>query len=552
VLAHEHDIASAVHECYRWVREGWSVVAVVSAIGDTTDRLVAASEAYGHAPSPHAAAALISTGESVSASHLWLGCDRAGIDAVAVDPREIGLRVAGTACDATPVGVDARVVRGFCAQHDVVIVPGFFGIDDRGRIALLGRGGSDLTAVLVAEALGARCRLLKDVAGLYERDPARPGPFARRYASITFADADRLDGAILQRKALRHAARHDWPFEVAALHRDDATRVGAETTEFSIDDRAQRLRVALLGFGVVGRGVWHHLSAARGGFDVVGVSVRSPKRHADAIAPRLLARDALALAAERSSDVVVETIGGIDVARSAVAGALARGADVVTANKALIAGHGLELAAIARDSGARLVYSAAVGGAAPILERATQLRPSGVVRVEAVLNGTTNFMLSAQASGASFDDALAEAQALGFAESDPTADIDGSDAADKLRLVCRAAFGADPSRIKVSGLARGVEVSTGDRLVARAAWSGGDLVASVGVERLEPGHALLDAHGVWNLACFETADGARAVVRGKGAGRFPTAESIFSDLLDMRRARSAVRGKAVSLVGGAS
>lgn len=550
VLSREADIAAAVHECYRWVREGYAVVAVVSAIGDSTDRLVAQTATYGQHPSPQAAAALIATGETVSAAHLWLGCDRAGIDAVAVEPREIGLTVTGPADDAVPTGVDASRLRALCARHDVVVVPGFFGVAPNGRLALLGRGGSDLTAVLLAHALRARCRLLKDVPGLFERDPSRPGPFARRYSNITFADAERLAGEILQRKALAYAAAHAVAFEVAALHRRDATVVGAASTSFATDTRETPLRIALLGLGVVGRGVLQHLQASPRSFEVTGVSVQSPKRHADAIAPRLIARDAVALAAAPLSDVVIETIGGVEVARAAIEAALRRGADVVTANKALLARHGETLHDLAAAHGSSLIYSAAVGGAAPVLELAGRLHDRGVACVGAVLNGTTNCILGACAAGMPFADALAEAQALGYAESDPAADLEGVDAAEKLRLVCRAAFGSDPDELTVSGLDPSVAASRLDRLVARAAWRSSRLVASVGVERLPEGHALLDAEGAWNIATFETLDGASYCARGKGAGRFPTAQAVFADLLEIRRRHAEAREPARSLAGG--
>lgn len=555
VLAREDDIASAVHECYRWVREGWSVVAVVSAIGDTTDRLVATASSYGHDPSSHATAALVATGETVSSAHLWLGCDRAGLDAVAADPREIGLRVDGPATDARPVSVDESALRALLRRHSVVVVPGFFGVDGAGRVALLGRGGSDLTAVLVAHALGARCRLVKDVPGLFEHDPARPGPFARRYATITFADAERLDGVILQRKALAYAMRHAFPFEVGAAAQAEASLVGAPETRFA-DDRAQaQLRVALLGFGVVGRGVWQHLARQRHAFEVVGAAVRSPKRHSDAIAPRLLRRDAVLLAAEDSSDVVVEAIGGLTVARAAVEAALRRGADVVSANKTLLARHGVELARLAEENGARIHASAAVGGAAPILETAARLRRLGVASVEAVLNGTTNFVLGAQARGVSFDDAVAEAQALGFAESDPGADLSGADAEEKLRILCRAAFGRDPDLCTTHGLDPRATVRDCERLVARAGLVDGSLIASIAVEALPPTHPLLSAEGVWNRAVFTLDSGESVHVTGKGAGRFPTAEAVLADLFDARRARadrrSATRPHA-AFAGGAA
>lgn len=538
VLAREADVAGAVHECYRWSRRGHRVLAVVSAIGDATDRLVASASAYGHAPSPSASAALIATGELTSAAHCWLGCDRAGIDAIALDPRDIGLCVRGHAADAVPVSVDRPALERALDRHAVVIVPGFVGIDDDRRLALLGRGGSDLSAVLIAHALGARCRLVKDVPGLFERDPARPGPFARRYATVTFDDAERLDGAILQRKALRYATDRGFPFEVGSLGSEEVTTVGADQTRFAQERPAVARRVALLGFGVVGRGIWRHLESQRQRFEPIGVAIRQAKRHADVIAPRLLRTNALDLARDPAADLVIETIGGTDLAYECVAAALSRGADVITANKALLAAHGAELASLAALHGSSIRFSAAVGGAAPCLEATAALADAGIARLDGILNGTTNVMLGRMASGHRFDEALAEAQALGFAETDPSADLDGTDAAEKLTLLCRVAFGGDPDRVDVTGI-RGCRAVTDTTRLLASAWREGELiVARVRAEALDAGDSLARTRDEWNRLRITLDDGTVHEVGGKGAGRWPTAEAAFADALDLWRARN--------------
>lgn len=547
VLARESDIPAAVHECYRWSRAGYRVLAVVSAIGDATDRLVASASAYGHAPAASAYAALVATGELTSAAHTWLGCDAAGLDAVALDPRDIGLLVRGSAVDAEPVSVRRDALERALERHAVVVVPGFVGIDAEGRPALLGRGGSDLTAIVLAAALGARCRLVKDVPGLYERDPARPGPFARRYERVTFRDAERLDGAILQRKALRYAIDRDLRFEVGALARAECTLVGAESTRFAIERPTARRRIALLGFGVVGRGVWRHIAhdQARGGgrFETVGVAVRQPKRHADVIAPRLLVTDALALArsADRDGitgpDLVIETIGGTDLAYECAAAALSRGADLVTANKSLLARHGEELAAIAAANGARIACSAAVGGAAPCLEAIERLRPRGIRRLDGILNGTTNFILGRLAEGVAFGEALGEAQALGFAESDPSSDLDGIDAAEKLVLLCRSAFGAEPASIGRESIRSLGAVRPGTKLVASAWRTSEGIAASVRPVELDGADPLARTDDEWNRLRITLDAGETVEVSGKGAGRWPTAEAAYADVLDLWRLR---------------
>lgn len=548
VLARTEDIARAVHECYRWFRDGYRVLAVVSAIGDTTDRLLEHAHRYGHAPHASARASLVATGEATSAAHLWLGCDAAGIDAIALDARDMALRVAGPADDAHPSSVDVQALNRALDAHAVVIVPGFVGVDGAGRVALLGRGGSDLTAILLAESLGARCRLIKDVAGLYEHDPLRPGPFARRYAAITFEDAAQLGGAILQPKALRWARDRRFPFEVAALAQSEATLVGAARTLFAVDSPTRPLRVALLGFGVVGRGVWRHLTQERDRFTLLGVAVRQAKRHADLVPPRLLWTDALALAEQHEADIVVETIGGTDLALAAARATLRRGARFVTANKALLAAFGEELTELARATGGAIVGSAAVGGAAPLLEAVAHARPAGITQLEGILNGTTNHMLDAQRQGFTFAEALADAQALGFAETDPSADLDGIDAAQKLVLLARAAFGRDPDALDVTGI-RGLALPAAEdatiiRLVARAALVNGRVIGTVRPTPLSPDDPLASAAGEWNALTITTGHGERITVRGKGAGRGPTAEAVFADLLDAWRSEARLQAAA--------
>lgn len=540
VLTAAERVHDAVHECYRWVRAGHRVVAVVSAVGDTTDRLLADADRYGIDASPQARAALVALGERTSAAHLRLALDRAGVPATSLEPERLGLVVEGSPLDAVPVRVDPAPLRAALAEASVVVVPGFVGCDRAGRLALLGRGGSDCSAIALADALDARCRLLKDVPGLYERDPSRPGPFARRFAEATFADARRLAGSILQRAAVEHAIARGRRFEVAALGLDEATLVGAATTRFAPTPSRRALRVALLGFGVVGAGVGRHLLADRERFELVGVAVRHPKRHADAIPPHLLRGSAADLVEDPSIDAIVECIGGIDPAGALVERALVRGAEVVTANKSLLALRGPALAALARASGGRLRSSAAAGGAAPFLERIERLAGErGVASIEAILNGTTNAILDRVAAGVPFGDALAEAQARGYAESDPSADLDGRDAAEKLTLLARAAFGAEPRAMRVVGIRATTSAADarGVRLVARATPSD----ASVAPERLDDGHPLASVTGAANRLVATTLDGERVVVDGLGAGRWPTAEAVLADLLDAWRACSVPR-----------
>lgn len=564
VLGRERDAARAVHEVYRWVRQGYRVVAVVSALEGQTDQLLSEARRWtGAAPSQiacSATAALVATGEQRSAALLGLALDRAGIPVEVLDHAAVGLRTSGPALDATPIELDVAALNAALDRVPAVIVPGFTGRDQHGRVTLLGRGGSDLSALFIAQRLGkaTRCRLVKDVDGLYDKDPAAARadsePVARRYSTLSWDDALALDGTIVQHKGVRFARAHGLCFEVAALLGEGESRVGPWPAVF--DDRSARVPVAplsvtVLGAGVVGGGVVEALAALPGWFEVVCVTARDLEKAAGRGVPRqLLTRD-VDLALERESDVVVELLGGLDPARSLVRRAIESGRAVVTANKAIIADAGSELDPLAQRNDAALAYSAAVGGAVVCLETARRLAAQeGVVAFEGVLNGTTNFVLGRVAAGAAFDHAVRAAQDAGFAEADPSRDLDGRDAADKVVLLARAAFGADitPQDVERVGLdahaCATIAPSPGLVLkhLARAELVPGNngqvsVRASVRPAWVESSESIGQTQNEQNAIVFTTATGRRVLVHGKGAGRWPTAEAVVADLLEIARQR---------------
>lgn len=552
VLADESSLWQVVHEVYALVRSGRRVVAVVSALKGQTDRLLAQARRVADSPEESGVALLAGTGESASAALLGLALDRAGVPAEVLDAAAIGLRTAGPALDAELAGVDEASLRRALTRVPVVVVPGFAGRDADGRVTLLGRGGSDLTAVFLAARLGAECRLVKDVSGIYEADPAstpRGTPWPRRFATLSWDEAARLGGKAVQPKAVRLAAQRGVELHIGAQLRPDGTRVGAlpSVAEERPPAAPRPLRVVLLGCGVVGRGVLEHLLRQPERFTVLRVAVRDVERAAASGVDRALLTAAPLAASAVDADVVVEALGGIEPALGAVRRALARGSHVVTANKALLAEYGRSLHELASETGVRLLYSAAVGGATPALEAVSRLASGpGVASIEAVLNGTSNFVLGRLAEGVGFDEAVREAQRLGFAEADPSRDLDGRDAEDKLRLLARVAFGEAGRTITVRR--RGIDPAElaslpappaggAVRLVASVWRIGGSLDAAIGPEALSPDHALARVHREWNGLVVRTLDGGRHVVTGKGAGRWPTAESVLADLLDLWRAR---------------
>ena len=544
VLRTEADLAPVVHEIYRALRGGNRVIAVVSALGNTTDTLAARGRAWSPSPPPAAWASLLATGETTAAALLTLALDRAGTPATLLDAHTAGLRTAGPLDDAQPVRLDQSAILRALETTPVVVIPGFTGRDEDGRIALLGRGGSDLTALFVAHALQARCVLLKDVDGIYDRDPERD-PGALRYAQISWSLALEVGGAVVQPKAVRFAAERAQSFEVSCLGSDAGTLVTGGPPVCAAPSSRERLRVALLGCGTVGAGVYHTLDASDA-FEVVGVAVHDPDRPREV--PRALLSTDPWEVIDRPCDVVVELIGGEGLAGDLIEASLARGRHVVTANKAVIARDGERLSELAGQQGLKLLYSASVGGALPAIELIRSLED--VHAIEGVLNGTCNFVLDRLSAGQPLGEAVAEAQAAGFAEADPTADLSGSDAAHKIAVLAREAFGTEPPPFAVTGLqpsaAHEVAEATASgqvlRLVATCKNTPEGVEARVETRSFAPDSPFAQTLGADNCVIIRT-QGGDQIARGRGAGRWPTTESVIADLLDLHREAGSARAR---------
>ncbi|GAA0943125.1 homoserine dehydrogenase [Nonomuraea longicatena] len=322
------------------------------------------------------------------------------------------------------------------------------------------------------------------------------------------------------------------------------------------------MKVALLGCGVVGSQVVKLLHeqaddlAARIGapLELAGVAVRRLGRKRDIdVDPALLTTDAEALVTRDDVDLVVEVIGGIEPARSLIVAALSRGKAVVTANKALLAEDGATLHEAARAGGGDLYFEASVAGAIPLLRPLREsLAGDHVRRVLGIVNGTTNYILDQMdTSGASFTDALEEAQALGYAEADPTADVEGFDAAAKAAILAGLAF---HSRVTAEQVHReGItEITATDVASAKAMGYVIKLLAicarsddgsSVGV-RVHPAmiprtHPLAGVREAYNAVFVEAESAGQLMFYGKGAGGAPTASAVLGDLVAVARNRLA-------------
>ncbi len=325
---------------------------------------------------------------------------------------------------------------------------------------------------------------------------------------------------------------------------------------------SEPLKVALLGCGVVGSQVIRLLHeqgddlAARIGapLELAGVAVRRLARKRDVeVDPALLTTDAESLVTRDDVDIVIEVIGGIEPARSLITAALARGKSVVTANKALLAEDGATLHEAARTGRGDLYFEASVAGAIPLLRPLREsLAGDHVKRVLGIVNGTTNYILDKMDStGASFTDALEEAQTLGYAEADPTADVEGFDAAAKAAILAGLAF---HSRVTAAEVHReGItDITATDVASAKAMGYVIKLLAicarsddgrSIGV-RVHPAmiprsHPLAGVGEAYNAVFVEAESAGQLMFYGKGAGGAPTASAVLGDLVAVARNRLA-------------
>ena len=298
--------------------------------------------------------------------------------------------------------------------------------------------------------------------------------------------------------------------------------------------------VGLLGCGTVGSGVARRLLASHPGL-IRAIAVRDPRKPRD-VAWDDFASDAFDVVDDPSVRVVVECIGGLGLARELILRAIARGKDVVTANKDLIATEGPWLAAFAARTGASLRYEAAVGGAIPIVRALHgSLANEDVIEIGGVLNGTTNFVLDAMEAGAEYADALAEAQRLGFAEADPRSDVDGHDAAHKLAILAGLAFrrpSVSPSlaRRGIGAISRddvraGAERGLRLKLVAVARRTGDAIEAGVTPAYVADDHPFARARGAENVVRVLGRGCGTLVFSGAGAGGDATASSVVADIL---------------------
>jgi homoserine dehydrogenase len=303
-----------------------------------------------------------------------------------------------------------------------------------------------------------------------------------------------------------------------------------------MSDEHPRFRVGLLGFGTVGSAFSELLEARAGQIEKItglrpelsGVLTRSRGSFEDIL---------------EQSDLIVEVMGGLDPARAHVLRSIEAGRHVVTANKQLLSQHGEELWAAARRHGVQLRFEASVAGVVPVIRVVQEsLAAAHIERVHGIVNGTTNFILTEMArTGASYEEALADAQRLGYAEADPTEDVNGKDAAAKMAILARLAFNTPVHLDQVRF--EGIEHITGDdmeyarelglglKLIGTAERVDGGLSVRVHPAFLYGGHPLASVHGPYNAVTVESAAITEITMSGPGAGGPQTASAVLGDVI---------------------
>ena len=332
---------------------------------------------------------------------------------------------------------------------------------------------------------------------------------------------------------------------------------------------ARPLGVGLLGLGTVGAGVARVLIDKRDELErrigrpvqICKVLVREPNKQRPVSVPAPMVTEARAVLDDPDVDIVVEVMGGEEPARSFILGAIQRGKHVVTANKEVMAKHGPTILDAAAQKGVSVAYEASVGGGIPLIgPLQLDLAANNIRSLVGIVNGTTNYILTRMAqSGASFADALKEAQELGYAEPDPTNDVEGWDAAYKLAILASLVFGAPvgPEQVYREGISQvsdrdilyGGKLGYTVKLLAIARLVAGQIEARVHPALVHRGSMLASVDGVFNAVQIQGDLIGTALFYGRGAGSEPTASAVVADLIAL--GTSAGRGSAQRLARGA-
>jgi len=408
--------------------------------------------------------------------------------------RDLGLK----ARNATLVDLDVEQLEDDLKNHDIVVMPGHVAVGEKDRMVLLTEGGSDMTAIYVAKRLGIKATLLKDVEGVFDKDPKSAGAAPQRYDHISYADAREKAEPLVSPKALDFAEEHGIEFDIGTPGIPSYTTIGKKTGTLSPRPTPKKLRVAMLGCGIVGGGVYRRIKANSDRFEMVKIMVRDTAKYIDqGYKPEELTTNIDDVLAAKP-DIFIDVSG---------------------------------------PKNTQLMFSSAAGGGMPVLEMCIRER-GRITRVEALLNGTTNYMLDEISAGKSYAEALKDAQDKGFAEADPSGDVNGSDAAAKIRLVALLGFGEevtldDIPRDTIENFAPASPPKGAMKRIATCWKDRHGFSTKLELKDLSLNNFIAQADGEEAHAIFYFDDGDQYKIRGKGAGRWPTTESVMADLFDI-------------------
>lgn len=516
VLRKPSDAPAAVHEVYRWYRAGWRVVALVDW-----------------------------SSERRAASLLGTELERAGIPARVFEASDIELPA------------PAEYLEGLRTSLEYTAVLVISSLGGSPGATAIDRGGSDFSAVYLANVLRAsRCRLLKDVDGVYESDPAHVGTptVLQRFSALGYADALELATAPIQPRAVQLLNEYSGRAEVASIGSPYESVIGRFDRTPAQRTAMSPTTVLILGLDGLGASIHARVAAMPEHFEVIGLFDPDATRGAGVAdqVPRLQSPEATL---SQRPDVVLDTLHDLEPAYSLDSHFLERGTSIVSANLPLVADAGRKLNTLAARHNAYLRYNAAVGGSAPMMEALRREFHLGDLRsIAAVFSGAASHILDRCSKGFAFADLLANATAeLGTAATHE--ELSGTHSARKLCVLARHAFGHDPDAFRVealdaAGLARARSSLTENctlRLVARAWKISHRVFGQVQMEALDTRDPLAQVQPEWNRLLITHRDGRHTTVQGRD-GHWPTTEALMADLLDVRFAHLALSKPALRSV----
>ena len=434
-----------------------------------------------------------------------------------------------------------------------VVIPGFYGMGPNGEIKTFERGGSDITGSILANGMDASLyENWTDVNGVMTADP-RKDPSA---ATIPFLCYDELlkitqDGAqVYHRDAINPAKKKNIPIQIKNTNQPEERG--------TLIMKKESIQIALLGFGTVVRGVEailrenkEHISSRiyerTGKFvdiEVKRILVRDITKY-PCVFSEQLTLDFNDILDDPDISIVVELIGGDTVAKDYMISALKSNKHVVTANKAAIAASSGALEQLAKEQNLSFLFEAAVAGAIPVIRVINEsLEANHILSIQGIVNGTTNYILSSMTNEQkNYSDALSDAQALGFAEADPTSDVEGFDSMYKLCILSKQAFGKYPQKenisrtgitsIRIEDIERATSEGSVIKLIGSAKIVDGEPYVEVKPTPIPKNSALGSVDGAGNAILITCDNAGDIFLQGQGAGSRPTASAVISDIINL-------------------